>query len=615
MLRPFGVVILASLLLLPCGCQSNHSHETGTVDARLLDADARPPQWPVGWEPTTGRERPEDVPTITLAADGWARTTVTPTIIDTRAFPQQRQAHETDPGPGVRPGTLLRAHKRDKTLPPGPRLDLPLGQLLDEQRVDPSPTFPAISATVWTPPDPTLAVGPDHIVATVNMAIAFYDREGNEQFYANLDSTGSPGFFEELGSGDFCFDPKCFYDPYTDRFFVLALEYYGGSNESWITVAVSDDSDPNGVWYKYRTWSVFSIEGTDYWVDYPGLGFNEDTFYTTGNLFRLSGSGPGFRGAIYRLYPKGPMLAGDPVTFTDVNDTGSASVQCAQVYEAPPGTPPFFISGDSSSSMKIQAIRSEGGAPDLRSASVAIPGHGGGPPGATNPGGSINALDGRLMNVNWRNGQLYTAHAIESGNQSESRWYHFDTADWPGESGNPPAPTLVESGAINFPDNQHSFFPAIATNKYDDVGLVIGHCANSINPNVQVTGRKKTDPAGTMGTPVVVVESPNGADGRWGDYFDLTVDPVDDTTFWYIGEWASSGGWQTWIGSFEVTEPGCDGDATGDNFVDVSDLLAVIAEWGSNCNIGNGCDEDVDGSGTVDVGDLLMIIANWNTVC
>ena len=615
MLRPSGVVILASLLLLPCGCQSNHSSDGGAIDARLLDADARPPQWPVGWTPTTGRERPDDVPTISLAADGWARTTVEPTIIDTSAFPQQRQAHETDPGPGVRPGTLLRAHKRDKTLPPGPRLDLPIGKLLQEQRVEPAPNFPAISATVWTPPDPTLAVGPDHIVATVNMAIAFYDRDGNEQFYANLDSTGSPGFFEELGSGDFCFDPKCFYDPYSQRFFVLALEYYDSSNESWITVAVSDDSDPNGVWYKYRTWSVFSIEGTDYWVDYPGLGFNEDTFYTTGNLFRLSGGGPGFRGAIYRLYPKGPMLAGDPVTFTDVNDTSSASVQCAQVYEAPPGTPPFFISGDSSSSMKIQAIRTEGGAPDLRSASVAIPGHGGGPPGATNPGGSINALDGRLMNVNWRNGQLYTAHAIESGNQSESRWYHFDTGDWPGESGNPPAPTLVESGAINFPDNQHSFFPAIATNKYDDVGLVIGHCASSINPNVQITGRKKTDPAGTMGTPVIVVESPNGADGRWGDYFDLTVDPVDDTTFWYIGEWASSGGWQTWIGSFEVTEPGCDGDANGDSYVDVSDLLAVIAEWGSNCNIGNGCEEDVDGSGVVDVGDLLMIIANWNTVC
>ena len=130
-----------------------------------------------------------------------------------------------------------------------------------------------------------------------------------------------------------------------------------------------------------------------------------------------------------------------------------------------------------------------------------------------------------------------------------------------------------------------------------------------------MTGRTASDPAGTMGTPEVVVESETGADGRWGDYFDLTVDPVDDTTFWYIGEWASSGGWQTWIGSFIITEPGCDGDTNGDNLVNVGDLLQVIAVWGTDCNIGNGCDEDIDGSGFVDVGDLLLVIANWGNDC
>ncbi len=612
-------LILLSIFALS-GCQSGQQADTDTtrtssLDARLLQPQAHPPQWPVGWSPTTGQERPDDVPTISLAPNGMARTTVAPTIIDTRNFPVAIQSNDPWEGGTARPGTLLPAHKRDKTMAPGPQLDLPLGGLLAESRVDPAPVFPGISQTPWTPPDPTLAVGPDHIVSTVNMAIAFYQKDGTLDFFANLDSTGSPGFFEELGSGTFTFDPKCFYDHYTDRFFVLALEYYDGSNESWITVAVSDDSDPNGVWYKYRTWSVFDIEGTAYWVVYPGLGFIEDTFYSTGNLFRLSGGGPGFRGAIYRLYPKGPMLVGDPVTWTDLNDTGSASVQCAQVYEGQADTPPYFISNDSNSSLKIQSIRMVGGQPELRTTSVAIPSHGGGPPNGSNPGGSIDSLDGRLMNAHWRDGQLYTGHAIESGNQSESRWYHFDTGDWPGSSGNPSPPVLVQSGAIDLPGTEHSFFPAIASNKHDDVGFVIGHCQSSILPNVRVTGRMASDPAGTMGTPEVVVESDNGADGRWGDYFDLTVDPVDDTTFWYIGEWASSGGWQTWIGSFIITEPGCDGDTNGDNLVNVGDLLQVIAVWGTDCNIGNGCDEDIDGSGFVDVGDLLLVIANWGNDC
>ena len=79
-------------------------------------------------------------------------------------------------------------------------------------------------------------------------------------------------FFEEIGAGDFTFDPKCFYDIHSQRFVVLALEKY--DNEAWITMAVSDDDDPNGVWYKYRTWSVIDINGSGYWVDYPGFGFD-----------------------------------------------------------------------------------------------------------------------------------------------------------------------------------------------------------------------------------------------------------------------------------------------------------------------------------------------------
>ena len=42
---------------------------------------------------------------------------------------------------------------------------------------------------------------------------------------------------------------------------------------------------------------------------------------------------------------------------------------------------------------------------------------------------------------------------------------------------------------------------------------------------------------------------------RWGDYSDMTVDPVDDTTFWYTQEYydsTSSFNWRTRIGSFKV---------------------------------------------------------------
>ena len=50
----------------------------------------------------------------------------------------------------------------------------------------------------------------------------------------------------------------------------------------------------------------------------------------------------------------------------------------------------------------------------------------------------------------------------------------------------------------------------------------------------------------------------------------------------------------------------CIGDVNGDNYVDVSDILEVIAYWGSDNE-----DADVNSDGTVDVIDLLEVIGNW----
>ncbi|MDG2200898.1 MAG: dockerin type I domain-containing protein [Phycisphaerales bacterium] len=598
-------VTLFPVVLAIGACQPHSS-----LDSRLLEPVAHGPNWPQGWTPSHHHERTQPLPEIRIDEHGdVTRTTVTPVVIDTREFPVQRQPNVPWEGPTARPGKLLPKHGRDKSLAEGPREDLPLGGITNKAVVKAAPRFPGISQTAWSPPDPTLAVGPDHIISTVNMAVAFYDKEGNEQFFANLDSTGSPGFFEEIGGGDFTFDPKCFYDHDSERFVILALEYY--PDESWITIAVSDDSDPNGSWYKYRTPAIISIGNATYWVDYPGFGFDHRAFTVTSNLFQLGGSGPGFGGILYRVLNKTPMLSGDPVTFSDLTyDAGSA--QCAVHHGEPVG--PFFVSVESQSSMRIQAIRSPLVQPQLFTASISVPSNSGSPPNAPNPGGSIDTLDGRLMNVYWRDGQLVFAHAVESGNESECRWYHLDTGDWPGEFGPAPAqPTLVQAGAIDLPGSEDGFYPAVAMNVHGDIGLAFGHCQSNTNPSVRITGRAASDPPGTMGTPEIVVESPSGADGRWGDYFDMVIDPVDDTTFWYIGEWASSSGWQTWIGSFQITPPGCPGDTNGDGTTNVADLLSVIAAWNTDCSIEpGGCTEDVNGDGIVNVSDLLIVIANWN---
>jgi len=55
-------------------------------------------------------------------------------------------------------------------------------------------------------------------------------------------------------------------------------------------------------------------------------------------------------------------------------------------------------------------------------------------------------------------------------------------------------------------------------------------------------------------------------------------------------------------------EETCPEDITGDGVVDVLDLLAVLAAWGSS---GGGLPEDVTGDGVVDVLDLLAVLGAW----
>jgi hypothetical protein len=62
------------------------------------------------------------------------------------------------------------------------------------------------------------------------------------------------------------------------------------------------------------------------------------------------------------------------------------------------------------------------------------------------------------------------------------------------------------------------------------------------------------------------------------------------------------------ISATECFDAGIPGDANGDGQVDVADILAVIAAWGTSCN---NCTEDLDGSGFIDVADLLLVISNW----
>lgn len=484
---------------------------------------------------------------IDLAVPGAVARGSTPaSIIDTTRFEQQIELAHPVPGVVRRVRDHVPPHDKLGPIPVGPPNDLTVGGILDFERTIARDLFPGIGATGWVPPDCTIAVGPTHVIATVNQSIAFYDRSGSIEFAAILGVDGNPGFFEDVGAGNFPFDPKCFYDHYDHRFVVVAPEVYG-STEAWITIAVSDDANPHGVWYKYRTNAVISVGSQTFWWDYPGFGYDHQGYYVTSNLFGLNQGGWG--GVGFRVFDKAPMLRGQPAVYSTLRDGGAASVQVAQHFGF--NQAPFFVSAASTSSIRIHSITNPLTAPALVSTGVGVPFYAG-PFGAPTPGGNtLDVIDSRIMNVQWRDRQLYAAHHISSGGRNMARWYHFDTVLWPATGGI----ALIESGNVDAGAGLHSFFPAIYSNRLNQVGLVCGSSSASQRVNILTTGREPTDPAGTMGTPTQQQLSNADVGGRWGDYFGMAVDPLDDTRFWAVGEYQIGGGWSTWITSFTVGNP------------------------------------------------------------
>jgi hypothetical protein len=111
------------------------------------------------------------------------------------------------------------------------------------------------------------------------------------------------------------------------------------------------------------------------------------------------------------------------------------------------------------------------------------------------------------------------------------------------------------------PDSTSRWMGSIAMDKNGNIAVGYSASSGSVYPSVRYAARGSGDPLNTLSTEVLArvgtgSQLPNLS--RWGDYSAMTVDPVDDCTFWYTSEYIASNGtwnWNTWITSFKVN--GC----------------------------------------------------------
>jgi hypothetical protein len=419
--------------------------------------------------------------------------------------------------------------------------NLPVGGVFDEARVQPQAQFPAIDATGWTPPDPDIAVGRNHVIVTVNSSLAFFRKSDGVKTFQQTFGT----FFTGMGAGSFLFDPKCFYDRASGRFVVSVLEQSGSPQTSKVLIAVSDDGDPTGTWYRYRLESIFVVNGQNYWLDYHSNGHNQNAFVFCGNLFGFSG---GFGGVGYLVIPKAPALSGGAVTVSYLRDGSSGSAQlCEMIGENTSYI--YAVNTQNSGQLRVHALGNLTGTPTLQSQLVSIPSFTyPSLDNASTSGRTLDSLDGRLFNAIWRSGSLVTTHTVRTASSTTNRvrWYELQTNAWP-VSG---SVTLRQSGEAAGASGVFHHMGVINKNRLGDISLVFSRSSTGIVADLMTAARFETDALGTVGTPQLLESSlttyGGSGDNRWGDYFGIDVDPSDDVRFWGVGMTGNaSGGWRT----------------------------------------------------------------------
>jgi hypothetical protein len=115
------------------------------------------------------------------------------------------------------------------------------------------------------------------------------------------------------------------------------------------------------------------------------------------------------------------------------------------------------------------------------------------------------------------------------------------------------------------PDAVNRWMGAIAMDGAGNILLGYNASNGTVHPSLRYTGREATDPPGTMpvGEMVLVAGSATNGSNRYGDYAAMSVDPEDDCTFWFTGEYNAATTWATRIGSMKFSSCGTAGFTLG----------------------------------------------------
>ena len=422
-------------------------------------------------------------------------------------------------------------------------------------------SFNGIGNTNVDPADPTIDVGPNHVIQMINGSSGSYFKIWNKSGVQLQAQQYFDTFFgQPAGAGD----PIVVYDGLANRW--LMSEFTTTGNK--FSIAVSSTADPMGTWYKY----TFTAPQ---FPDYPKYSVWNNAYIITSNE-----SSP----AIYAI-DRITMLAGGTSTtaqrftlssFGTIGFQAATPVNCDGNTAPPTGTPAYVMRmrddswGATSDALEMWAFNINWTTPASTSltqvATLPIAAYNSSLCGYTAfacipQQGSTTTLDPLrevLMNrIHYRNFGTYESivccHSadVDGNDKAGIRWYELR------RTGGTAGTWSIYQQATYSPDANHRWMPSIGISATGNIGLAYNVSSSSMYPSLRYTGRRSCDPLNTMTEPetVIVAGTAANASNRYGDYSAMGTDPTDGETFWFTGMYNPAAAWSTRVAAFSI--PGC----------------------------------------------------------
>ncbi len=432
---------------------------------------------------------------------------------------------------------------------------------LSENEILPSLNFEGMNEanSGSQPPDVNGDVGKDFYVEIVNAT-----------FFRVFDKTGHPvsnqisantiwSQVQQSSAGD----PILLYDQEVDRWF---LTEFPSSNR--ILIGISHTGDPRG------SWDVYTFQ-TPRFPDFPKYAIWKDSYFMTDNE---SGS----NAPLYAINRHDLLDGLDTVRFQrlTVPKINGVSFEVGQPvdwdgFRAPPDNSPGIVvklndddwgktDHDQIVVYKLNIDWTNASNSHVDVLSI--------PTAPFDTDGCLNQNTGGFSCVPQPNGQgidgaewIITNKAmyrnfgdhesivlsflvdVTGGDVAGIRWMEFRKVgdqEW----------TLYQEGTVGSDDGLHRFMSSIGIDGQGNIGLAYSISGPDKFPSLRYTGRYSSDPLGQMSFKEYEFATGSGSvsTDRFGDYAAMSVDPADDHTFWFSGEYVlANGNWATRIVAFD----------------------------------------------------------------